>query len=128
MDLTGLLAYLRGDPTGAQVKQLLQLASRTDKHIHMTELDYAELKYAILNQEGAAAWDSAAKLMVALPLEFHPVNRELAEAAADIRSKHKVGLAASFAAALTRERKGELATVSSEFKTLEGEMKLQWLK
>ncbi|MBN9689622.1 MAG: PIN domain-containing protein [Verrucomicrobia bacterium] len=64
----------------------------------------------------------------ALPIEFHPVTRALADQAARYKAAHKMSLAAAFAAALAKERKAELITGDPEFKPLEKEIKIRWLK
>jgi hypothetical protein len=45
-----------------------------------------------------------------LPIAFHSTSRLLADAAADFKACHKIRLADSFAAALTKERTAELIT------------------
>ncbi len=66
--------------------------------------------------------------MKAAPIEFHPADRPLAEAAADFKARFKISLADAFAAALAKERKAELVTGDPEFKPLEKEIKIHWLK
>ena len=85
LDSFALIAYFRGEPVGVPVKELLQKASRADRTIHMTEVNYAEAKYMILRKDGAQAWAHAADILVALPVEFHPGDRELADVAADFQ-------------------------------------------
>jgi predicted nucleic acid-binding protein len=48
--------------------------------------------------------------------------------AADFKARHKLSLADAFAAALAKERKAELITGDPEFKALEKEIKIGWLK
>jgi len=50
-----------------QVKELLQKASKADKPLHMSEVNYAETKYMILRKDGAGAWAGAAEVLAALP-------------------------------------------------------------
>ncbi|MGA2264022.1 MAG: PIN domain-containing protein, partial [Acidobacteriota bacterium] len=72
LDSFALIAYFRGEPAGVAVKQLLQKAGKADDPVHMTEVNYAEVKYMILRKNGAQAWKEAAQILVALPIEFHP--------------------------------------------------------
>jgi predicted nucleic acid-binding protein len=116
LDSFALIAYFRGEPGGIPVKALLQKASAADKPVHMTEVNYAEVKDTVLRKDGAAAWNEAAKTLIALPIEFHPVDRGLADLAAD------------FAAALAKHRNAELVTGDPEFKAVDGEIKIGWLK
>ena len=127
LDSFALIAYFRGEPAGVPVKELLQKASKADKPVHMTEVNYAEAKYMILRKDGADAWAEAAKILIALPIEFHPANRELADVAADFKSRFSLSLADSFAAALAKKLKAELVTGDPEFKAAEKEIKTNWL-
>ena len=62
------------------------------------------------------------------PIEFHPVTRPLADMAAEFKSRISFSLADAFAAALAKEKKAELLTGDAEFKALEKEIKIRWLK
>ena len=48
--------------------------------------------------------------------------------AADFKARFKISLADAFAAALAKEKKAELVTGDREFKALEKEIKIEWLK
>ncbi len=128
LDSFALIAYFRGEPTGVPVKELLQKASKADKPVHMTEVNYAEAKYMILRKDGVDAWGEAAKILVALPIEFHPADRELADLAAEFKSRFSFSLADAFAAALASMQKAELVTGDPEFEAVESEIKIGWLK
>jgi predicted nucleic acid-binding protein len=94
----------------------------------MTEVNYAEAKYMILRKDGAEAWAEAAKILIALPIEFHPADRELADLAADFKSRFRFSLADAFAAALAKKHKADLVTGDPEFKAVEKEIKIDWLR
>ena len=66
--------------------------------------------------------------MQGLPIDFHSTNRALADTAADFKARFKMSLADAFAAALAKEKKAELVTGDPEFKALEKEIKINWLK
>ncbi len=128
LDAHALLAFFRGENAGVHVRELLQKAASTDRSLHMTEVNYAEVKYMLLKKDGPEAWEQAADVLKSLPLEFHAVTRPLADAAADLKARFKVSLADAFAAALAKEKKAELVTGDPEFKALEKEIKINWLK
>ena len=128
LDSFALIAYFRGEPAGVPVKELLLKASKTDMPVHMTEVNYAETKDMILRKDGTDAWAEAAKVLIALPIEFHPADRELADRAADFKSRFSLSLADAFAAALAKQQKAELVTADPEFKALEKEIKIDWIK
>ena len=70
----------------------------------------------------------AAKILQGLPIDFHSTTRALADTAADFKARFKMSLADAFAAALAKEKKAELITGVPEFKPLDKEIKINWLK
>lgn len=128
LDSFALIAYFR-DETGAEtVENMLVAAGKKDTPLLMTDVNYAEVKYSIVKKNGAEAWAEAAKVLQGLPIEFHSTNRALADTAADFKARFKISLADAFAAALAKEKKAELITGDPEFKPLEKEIKISWLK
>jgi ribonuclease VapC len=127
LDSFALLAFLRGEDGGGQVRQLLERASERDQPLHMTEVNYAEVKYVILRKEGPQRWAQIAGDLPALPLEFHPATRALADTATEFKAQYRMSLADAFAAALAQEKKAELVTGDKEFKPLEARLKIRWL-
>jgi len=123
-----LIAYLRDDSGAEAVEQLLVSASKKDTPLHMTDVNYAEVKYSIVKKDGGAAWTGAAKVLEGLPIDFHSTTRALADTAADFKARFKLSLADAFAAALAQEKKAELVTGDPEFKALEREIRIHWLK
>ena len=127
LDSYALLAFFRGEQAAAKIRDLLHKAASADRPLHMTEANYAEVKYMLLKKDGAASWKQAAEIMTSLPIEFHPIDRQVADVAADLKARHKISLADAFAAALAKERKAELVTGDLEFKALEAEIKINWI-
>ena len=127
LDSYALIAYFRGEAAGVPVKELLQKAGKADRPVHMTEVNYAEAQYMILRKDGAEAWAEAARILSALPIEFHPADRGLADLAADFKARFRLSLADAFAAALAKRYKAELATGDPEFKELEKEIHVNWI-
>ena len=127
LDSFALLAFLYGEAGEAQVSALLEKASEHDAPLHMTEVNYAEVKYSVLRREGATQWAEIEHALPTLPIEFHPATRELANLAADFKARHRLSLADAFAAALAKEKKAELVTGDPEFKPLEKEIRVRWL-
>lgn len=127
LDSHALLAFLRGEAGEATVADLLEKAGVRDAPLLMTEVNYAEVKYTIVRKDGPERWAEIARDLPALPIEFHPVDRALADSAADLKARFKLSLAEAFAAALAKERKAELVTGDPEFKPLARELKIHWL-
>lgn len=128
LDSFALIAYFRDEPGAEAMENLLISASRKEGFLYMTDVNYAEVKYSILKKDGAGAWADAARILQGLPLQFCSTTRALADSAADFKARFKLSLADAFAAALAREKKAELVTGDPEFKPLEKEIKIHWLK
>lgn len=128
LDSFALIAYFRDEPGAEAVENLLVSAGKKDSPLHMTDVNYAEVKYSIVKKDGAEAWEEAAKILQGLPIDFHCTNRALADTAADFKARFKISLADAFAAALAKEKKAELVTGDPEFKALAHEIKIAWLE
>ncbi len=128
LDSHALLAFLRGEAGDDKVAALLEKAGEQDAPLHMTEVNYAEVKAMVLCQDGAARWEQVARALPTLPIEFHPADRELADLAADFKSRFSLSLADAFAAALAKRHKAELVTGDPDFQQVEKEIKISWLK
>jgi ribonuclease VapC len=128
LDSFALIAYFRDEPGAEMMEGLLVSAGKKDNPLLMSDVNYAEVKYSIMKKDGAEAWAEAAKVLPGLPIDFHPTTRALADFAADFKTRFKLSLADAFAAALAKERKAELITGDPEFKPLEREIKIHWLK
>ena len=128
LDSHALLKLLRDEAGAEAVAQILEKAGLRDQPVHMTDVNYAEVQYIVRRKDGDAAWQTIAQELLAAPIEFHPTNRRLADLAADFKTRFKMSLADAFAAALAKEKKAELVTGDPEFKALEKEIKVVWLK
>jgi predicted nucleic acid-binding protein len=128
LDSFALIAYFRDEPGAETMEGLLVSAGKKDSPLLMTDVNYAEVKYSIVKKDGAEAWAEAAKVLQGLPIDFHSTTRALADTAADFKARFKLSLADAFAAALAKERRAELVTGDPEFRPLEKEIKVHWLR
>lgn len=128
LDSHALLKLLRDELGAEVVSALLERAGERDQPVLMTEVNYAEVQYMVRRKDGDQAWATIAQELRAAPIEFHPADRRLADTAADFKARFTISLADAFAAALAKEKKTTLVTGDPEFKALEKEIKIQWLK
>ena len=127
-DSHALLKLLRDEPGAEEVEKILIRAARRDERAHMTEVNYAEVQYIVRRKDGEAAWQTIARELVAAPIQFHVADRVLADSAADFKMRFKISLADAFAAALAKKQNADLVTGDPEFKPLEKEIDISWLK
>jgi predicted nucleic acid-binding protein len=73
------------------------------------------------------AYSLIAYLLSTLPIQFVPVDMELAKKAAELKTTTNMSYADCFAAALAKLRKAELVTGDKEFKQVEGEVRVLWI-
>jgi len=128
LDSFALIAFFRDEPGAETMEDMLVTAGKKDTPLLMTDVNYAEVKYSIVKKDGAEAWAEAAKVLQGLPIDFHSTTRALADTVADLKARFKLSLADAFAAALAKEKRAELVTGDPEFKPLEKEIKVHWLK
>lgn len=128
LDSYALLAFFRGEESGAKVRDLLQKAANADRPLHMSDVNYAEVKYMLLKKDGAEAWERASDVLKSLPVEFHSTTRVLSDVAAGFKARYKISLADAFGAALAKDKKAEFVTGDPEFKALEKDIRIVWLK
>jgi predicted nucleic acid-binding protein len=128
LDASALLAMFFGEPGMEQMRELFHKASEADRPVFISAVNWAEVLYKIERKQGKAGLDTARQFERTTPLEALPVDRELAETAADLKTRHSLELADAFAAALAKSKKAELVTADTEFKSVEKEIKINWLK
>ncbi|MDD4017018.1 MAG: PIN domain-containing protein [Kiritimatiellae bacterium] len=127
LDSFALLAYLRREPGYATICEALCKAAESRLELAMTEINYAEVKYIVLRKDGPSDWHAVENLLAVLPITFYPVDRKLANLAADFKARHKLSLADSCAAALAKRLKAVLYTGDAEFDALVSEIRLRKL-
>jgi predicted nucleic acid-binding protein len=128
LDASALLALLFDEPGAEKMEHLFHAASETDRTVFISAVNWAEVLYKMERKFGKAGLEAARQFERTTPLEAVPVDRDLAEAAALLKNSHKLGLADAFAAALAKNKKAELVTADHEFKSVEKEIKINWLK
>ena len=127
LDASALLAMFFGEPGMEKMRDLFHKASEADRPVFISAVNWAEVLCRMERKQSKAGWETARRFECTTPLETVPVDRELAEAAAQLKTAHDLGLADAFAAALAQSKKAELVTGDLEFKALEKVLKINWL-
>lgn len=128
LDASALLALLFDEPGAEAVESLMHRAAEKDQPILMSAVNWAEVCYRVEGKLGNGALAQAKEFATNTPVDVVPADRELSEAAAGYKAADQLGLADAFAAALAKSRKAELVTADREFKSVETEIKITWLK
>jgi ribonuclease VapC len=111
VDTSALLAVLFGEPRAAELAQILSSANGPI----MSAVNYAECLLRVLDRAPDAA-ESLERTLAEFDLEIVPVDRALANAAAQARSRYPINLGDCFAYSLAKARGLPMLTLDSDFK------------
>lgn len=130
LDSWALLAFFEDEPAADAVERLLEQAS-TEKHkLLLSVVNWGEIYYNTMREVSQEAAEQQARAIAALPIEIVGVGDDLTLAcqAAIYKGTHKMSYADCFAAALAKIKNVEFVTGDPEFKQMEKEIKVAWLK
>jgi predicted nucleic acid-binding protein len=128
LDTWALMAYFKDEPAGPAVEELIDKARAEKIRLLLSVVNWGEVYYGMWRAGGREAADSAAGDLSRLPIELVDADLHLAKQAAIYKAANKMSYADAFAAALAKIKNAELVTGDSEFKALEKEIKIGWLK
>ncbi len=128
LDSWALMAYFKGEPAGLAVEELIHKASAEKIRLLLSVVNWGEVHYGMWRAGGQEAAESAAGDLSRLPIELVDADLHLAKQAAIFKATRKMSYTDCFAAALAKVRNAELITGDPEFKELEKEIKINWLK
>jgi len=130
LDSWSLIAFFQGEPSAPEVKKILVHAETGRSHLLMTVVNWGEVYYNIMRRTSQTEAELIAREIAVMPIELVPVETdlELVRQAARYKASGKLAYADAFAAALAKLRNAELITGDPDFKAVDGEIKIGWLK
>lgn len=127
LDSYAVLAFLFQEDGSETVMSLFEKASAADQNVLIAAPNWAEVRYQVERKIGADRWTEVRLKLLGLPIEIVPADQHLAELAGEIKATLKMSLADCFAAALAKQKKSDLYTGDSEFRTVESKIKIVWV-
>lgn len=127
LDTYSLIAYIEAEPGADKMKEIFRAARDSGKSLLLSVVNWGEVYYITLREEGAHRAEEVAHLLSTLPIQVVPADLDLTKQAAQFKATKKMSYADCFAAALAKQRKAEVVTGDKEFKQVEGEVKILWL-
>ncbi len=94
----------------------------------MSVINLGEVWYSIARGYSGETADRKLREIRQMAIEIVDADWRLTRQAAAFKAKGKIAYADCFAAALARDRKAELVTGDPEFKLLEEEVNILWIK
>ena len=130
LDSWALLAFFEDEPAAEEVEKLLAKADQGTHKLLLSVVNWGEVYYNIMRRTSQAEAELIAREIAVMPIELMPVETdlELVRQAARYKASGKLAYADAFAAALAKLRNAELITGDPDFKAVEGEIKIGWLK
>jgi uncharacterized protein len=127
LDTWAIIAYLEDEPSAPQIADLIASAHEEDIPVYMTVVNVGEVWYTIAREISEQDANASIKELRDLRIQFEDADWELTQEAARFKSQHKMSYADCYAAALAKTQRGELVTGDKEFKSLEDQIKIQWV-
>jgi predicted nucleic acid-binding protein len=126
-DSWAVLAYLQGEASAVKVRDIL-LSPENGGALLMSVLNLGEIWYAIARRISSEEADISVQEVMNWGIEVVDADWTLSRQAAVFKSKYKISYADAFAAALAKTRDAVLITGDNEFKQIEKEIKINWLR
>ena len=128
LDSCALIAILFDETGAEEVEEMFSSAASADRPLYISAINWAEVLYIVRRRQGQAGVDKAQEFGRNMPIEIVPADSEFAAKASEYKAACKISLADAFAAALAKEKKAELVTADPEFRSVEKEIRIRWLK
>jgi predicted nucleic acid-binding protein len=130
LDSWALIAFLEDEPAAKAVEKLLAQAAAEKHKLLLSVVNWGEIYYNTMRKVSQEAAEQQARAIATLPIDIVGVDDDLtiARQAALYKATHRMSYADCFAAALAKVRNCELLTGDPEFKQVEKEIKINWLK
>ena len=128
LDSWALLAFFNGEDAADDVETLIHKAINEKVRLFLCVVNWGEVYYGMWRAGGQAAADDVAADLSRMPIELVEADLPLAKQAAIYKATNKMSYADAFAAALAKIKNADLVTGDAEFKPLEKEIKINWLK
>jgi predicted nucleic acid-binding protein len=130
LDSWALIAFFEDEPVADTVEELIHRAALDRHKLLMSVINWGEIYYNTMRETSQSEAEARIKEIASLPIEIVGVGDDLkmTRQAAIYKASYRVAYADAFAAALAKERRAELVTGDPEFKPLEKEIKINWLK
>jgi ribonuclease VapC len=128
LDSFALLAFLKDEPGQTIVEELLRQSSSGELRLGVAVINLGEVWYRLAQLHSPQAADQAVDELLSLRVELVEVDWELTRSASAYKMNGGLSFADCFAAALARAWNATLVTGDPEFKRVEREIEVRWLK
>jgi len=128
LDSYAVITYLQKQQGYEDVAMIFEECVSKDREVFLCIVNWGEVIYQALRTGGEERAQLAEDIMRALPINLVEANKELTLQAARLKAFNKMSYADCYAAALAMKKKCELMTGDKEFKQVEKDIKIRWIK
>jgi len=128
MDSWALMALFNGESAADEVEKLLSQAAADRHKLLMSVVNWGEIYYSVMRGASPEMAEQKVREITAMPIEIVPADLPQTHQAAIFKATKKISYADCFGAALARIKNAEFVTGDPEFKQIEKEIKITWLK
>jgi len=128
LDSWALMALFNGESAADEVEKLLSQAATGRHKLLMSVVNWGEIYYSVMRGASPEMAEKKAREIAAMPIEIIPADLPQTHLAAAFKAARKMSYADCFGAALAKIKNAEFVTGGPEFKEVEKEIKINWLK
>ncbi len=127
-DSYAILAFLENEAGADTVEKALREVMARKALGFLSIINWGEIFYIVMREQGESTAEQVVKSLEHFPFALVSADQQLTKAAARLKGKYRIAYADCFAAALAMQQKAVLLTGDPEFKLLEREVKIVWLR
>lgn len=128
LDSWAIMSYLQGEPSAEKVADIIADAHEDNVPLLMSIVNAGEVWYIIARRTSEADADRSMRELKQLGIKLVDADWDIAHDAGRFKAKHRMSFADCFAAALAKQRNAHLVTGDQEFKQVEADVIIIWLK
>ncbi|HET9710896.1 MAG TPA: type II toxin-antitoxin system VapC family toxin [Pyrinomonadaceae bacterium] len=128
LDSWSILSYFHDEPAAERVETIIAEAHEHKIPMFMSVVNVAEVWYIIARRRSQSDANVGIHSLRQLGIQFVDVHWDLAQQAGRFKVRNRMSFADCFAAALAKDKGATLVTGDKEFKQVEREITIEWLK
>jgi PIN domain nuclease of toxin-antitoxin system len=127
-DSFALMSFFQNETGADTVREMILDSVEGNVELSICSVNLGEVWYAIARKTSTEQADIILREIQSMPIEIVDADWTIARQAASYKLKGGISYADCYSAALGKLRDAEVVTGDKEFKTLEKEVKVLWLK
>jgi uncharacterized protein len=127
LDSYSLIAYAEGEKGAKDVAEIFKSALDDKAELFLSVINWGEMYYIAMREGGKDRAELYKNSFARYPIAIVDADKELTLQAAEFKALNKMSYADAFAAALAKTKKAVLITGDKEFKSVEKEIKINWI-